>query len=101
MLQHVRAEQVAFAGLIQWRAHGQVEDHQSGIELDGVAAGIRLPRRQSVAPWPGQDRKKPPEKDESADEKRLIVPVGPVDHGNLAIDATEGMATKSAKLDSD
>jgi cysteine synthase A len=81
VLQHVGAEQEAFAGLIKGRADGEVEDDQGRVKHDGLAAGVGLARREALAPRPRQNGIEPPEEDEPADEEGFIVPVGPVDHG--------------------
>jgi hypothetical protein len=81
VLHHVRAEQEAFARLVERRAHGEIEDEQRGVELDRVTRRVGHIRLQSPAQRSGEEGVQPAEEDEAADEVRLVVPVPPVDHG--------------------
>ena len=81
MLQHVHAEEEAFADLVERRAHREVEDHECGVKLRGLAPREGGAGGEARAQRAGEDRVEPTEEHDPADEVGFIVPVAPVDHG--------------------
>ena len=81
MLQHVHAKEEAFADLVEGRAHREVEDHERGVKLRGLAARVRCAGGEARAQRAGEDRVEPAEEHEPTDQVGFIVPVAPVDHG--------------------
>ena len=97
VLEHVRAEKITFAGLVEGRTYGQIENDESAIELQGMATRIgHTCSSQPLAPRTGQNGIKPAKKYEPANQEGFVVPVGPINHQGQRIEGRHGMATKSA-----
>lgn len=77
----MHAKEEAFADLVEGRAHREVEDHQRGVKLRGLAAREGRAGGEARAQRTGEDRVEPTEEHQPTDEVGFIVPVAPVDHG--------------------